>query len=222
MARPVICNYLKTVSHYKPFDKRFIESVFSVTLFNFLSLYLTELFVLLNEMFALMLQTQYTTTFFMGKSVLWYNFHSWSKELARFNFLFVCSEVILFKSLNLKYIIFVCFPSVCKYLLFTYVSGTLGGDFLSAQLNYRGKVELYHPLNEFRGIESELSSCLWDKTAKFDDAKISRYTVFKVYGHLLIIHFVLVFKKWLSGVMLCIKLDKRLHMWWFPFSGCKL
>ena len=53
------------------------------------------------------------------------------------------------------FLLFVCL-SGCEYLLFPCVSDTLAGDFLSAQLVYRGKVELCHHFFDFRGKESKL------------------------------------------------------------------
>ena len=86
--------------------------------------------------------------------------------------------------------------SECKYLLFPCVSDTLAGDFLSAQLIYRGKFELCHPLYDFRGKnEMIFRGCcrprllksakiiphvFETKPRKFGDAKISHCTLFTI------------------------------------------
>ena len=104
---------------------------------------------LLNRMFAFM----FTTSCFMARSVVWHNVTS--KQDRHFIVLFW--TVISFNRLNVNVLVlFVCL-SDCKYLLFRCVSDTLAGDFLSAQLIYRGKVKLcHHPLYDFRGKESKL------------------------------------------------------------------
>ena len=91
-------------------------------------------------------------------------------------------------------------PSECKYVLFVCLSVRLqvssirlAGDFLSAHLFYRGKVELCHLLYEFRGeiifhghhlprkLKSAKNNSLVFETKprKFGDAKITHYTVIK-------------------------------------------
>ena len=85
-------------------------------------------------------------------------------------FLFVCFFVVFFFVLFCLCFVFCCFffffffffvfvlfyMSDCKYVIFSCVSDTFAGDFLSAQLIYQGKVELCHPLHDFRGKESKL------------------------------------------------------------------
>ena len=67
------------------------------------------------------------------------------------HFIVLFRTVISFNRLNVNmFFLFVCL-SDCKYLLFPCVSDTLAGNFLSAQLIYRGKVELCYPLYNFRG-----------------------------------------------------------------------
>ena len=65
----------------------------------------------------------------------------------------VCKYVLFF--FVVVFFFFFCL-SDCKYLLFPCVSDSLAGDFLSAQSIYRGKVELCHPLHDFRGKELKL------------------------------------------------------------------
>ena len=88
---------------------------------------------------------------------------------------------------------------ICSFCLFfvsarlqvsfiPFISDTLAGDFLSALLIYRGKVELCHPPLSFlaeknRNYFSKLKSAKINhhvfetKPRKFGDAKISHYTV---------------------------------------------
>ena len=55
-----------------------------------------------------------------------------------------------------KYDLFVCLSVRLQESYISCVSDTLAEDFLSAQLFYRGKVELCHPLYDFRGQKSKL------------------------------------------------------------------
>ena len=101
---------------------------------------------LLNRMFAFMLHSEHTTSCFMAKSVIWHKVTS-KQDIVLF------WTGILFNHLNVNMFFLFVFLSDCKYLLFLYDSDTLAGDFLSAQLIYPGKVELRHPLYDFRGKE---------------------------------------------------------------------
>ena len=72
------------------------------------------------------------------------------------HFIVLFWTVIFFNCLNVNMLfLFVCL-SDCKYLLFPCVSDTLVEYFLSAQLIDWRKVELCHPLYDFRGKESKL------------------------------------------------------------------
>ena len=112
-------------------------------------IHVIDLVSLLNRMFAFM----FTTSCFMAKSVLWHNVTS---KLDR-HFIVLFWTVNLFNRLNVKMLfLFVCL-SDCKNLLFCCISDTLAWDFLSAELIYRGKVELcHHPLYDFHGKELKL------------------------------------------------------------------
>ena len=55
-----------------------------------------------------------------------------------------------------KYVLFVCLSVRVQVTFIRCVSDTFAGEFLSAQLFYRGDVELCHPLYDFRGKESKL------------------------------------------------------------------
>ena len=126
------------------------SDILSVTLINFLLLlHVIVLVSLLNRMFAFM----FTTSCFIAKSVVWHNVTS--KQDRHYIVLFW--TVISFNRLNVNMLfLFVCLLD-CKYPLFRCVSDTLAGDFLSAQLIYRGKVELcHHPLYDFRGKRIEI------------------------------------------------------------------
>ena len=111
------------------------------------------------RMCAFVLHSEYTTTCFIASSVVGHNFQSSSNKQARqtFHYFFLNSPFI--QPSEWKFILFV-FLSVCRtyYILVPCVSDTLARDFLSAQLIYRGKVELCHPFYDFRGKESTLFS----------------------------------------------------------------
>ena len=74
------------------------------------------------------------------------------------HFIVLFCTVILFNRLNVNnYVLFVCFSVRLQVSFNAFVSDTLARDFLSAQLIYRGKVELCHPtIYGFRGKESKL------------------------------------------------------------------
>ena len=93
-----------------------------------------------------------------------------------------------------KYVLFVCLSVSPQVSLFHCVSDTLARDFLSPQLIFRGKVELYHLLYDFRGktiktifrggcqrrkLKSMKNNLqvFQTKPKKIGDAKISNYTV---------------------------------------------
>ena len=126
-----------------------------------------------------MLHSEYTTSCFMANKQARQTFHC-----------FVLNSHFIQLS-ECKYIRFVCL----SVRLYPCVSDTLAGDFLSAQLIYRVKVELCHTLYDFHGITEiifrgrcrprKLKSAknnphvFQTKPRKFGDAKISHYTVWK-------------------------------------------
>ena len=61
-----------------------------------------------------------------------------------------------FQPSECKYVIFVCLSVRLQVSFIRCVSDTLADFFFSAQLFYRGKVELCHPLYYFRRKESKL------------------------------------------------------------------
>ena len=89
----------------------------------------------------------------MAKSVV----YDTTEQASKTDILLFCSEQSFYSTVSFvnMFLLFVCL-SDCKYLLFRCVSDTLAGDFLSAQLIYRGKVELCHPLYDFREKNSKL------------------------------------------------------------------
>ena len=104
-------------------------------------------------MFAFILHSKYTTSCLMAKSVIWHNFQSSSNKQA--------SQKFHYFVLNSHFIQ----PSECKYVLFVCLSVRLQVSFiplhfryfgLRFSLIYRGKVQLYHPLYDFRRKESKL------------------------------------------------------------------
>ena len=98
----------------------------------------------MNRMFAFILQSEYTTSCFMAKSVVWHN----EKDISLF-----CSEQSFYSTARM-YVLFVCL-SDCKYLLFHCVSN--GRRFSFRTVDHREKVELCHPQYDFRGKESKLN-----------------------------------------------------------------
>ena len=80
-----------------------------------------------------------------------------NKQASKTDISLFCSEQsFVFNRLNVNMLfLFVCL-SDCKYLLFVAFQILWAGVFLSASLFYRGKVELCHPLYDFRGKESKL------------------------------------------------------------------
>ena len=128
--------------------------------------------------------------------------------------------VILFNCLNINMFFLLVCLSDCKYLLFPCVSDTLAGDFLSEQLLYWGKLELCHPLYDFRGkkIEIIFRECcrprkiksakinphvFETKPRKFGDAKISHFTVSQRCGSLWSFKCNCAVTKWARDVALC-------------------
>ena len=113
-----------------------------------------------------MLHSEYTTSCFMAKSVIWHNLTS-KQDKTLF-----CSEQSLYQPSECKYVLFVC--------LSVRLQVTLARDFLSALLIYRGKIEII-----FRGrcrprkLKSVKNNrhVFQTKPRKFGDAKISHYTV---------------------------------------------
>ena len=69
---------------------------------------------LLNRMFAFMLHSEYITSCFMAKSVVWHDFQGSSHKQAGQMFHCFVLTVIFFQPSEWKYVLFVCF----KYLLF--------------------------------------------------------------------------------------------------------
>ena len=128
-------------------------------LFSFVVVFDTHVIVLvslLNRMFAFVLHSEYTTSCFMAKSVIWHNFQSSRNKQARQTFhCFILNSHFIQPS-ECKYVLFACLSVRMQIFLFPCASDTLAGDFLSAQLIYRGKFELCHPLYDFRGKESKL------------------------------------------------------------------
>ena len=142
-------------------------------------------------MFAFMLHTEYTTSCFMAKRVVWHNFTSKQDK----HFIVLFWTAILFNRLNVNmFFLSVCL-SDCKYLLFPCISDTLAGDFLYAQLIYQGKV-IVPPILRFsrkrleffffcgrcrpRKLKSAKNNphVFETKPRKFGDAKISHCTIF--------------------------------------------
>ena len=134
--------------------------------------------------------------FYGKKSVVWHNVTS--KQGKHVIVLFWTA--ILFNRLNVNMLfLFVCL-SDCKYLIFPCISDTLAGDFLYAQLIYRGKVVVPPTLRFsrkrheiiFRGhcrprkLKSAKNNphVFETKPRKFGDAKISHYTVCKEFSNL--------------------------------------
>ena len=115
-----------------------------------------------------MLHSEYTTSCFIAKSVVWHNVTS--KQDKTFYCFVVNSHCIQ--------------PSECKYVLLVCLSVrlqvTLARDFLSAVLIYRGKIEI---IFRWRCRPRKLKSAINNrhvfqtKPRKFGDAKISHYTV---------------------------------------------
>ena len=78
------------------------------------------------------------------------------EQASKTDFSLFCSEQSFFQPSECKYVLFVCLSVRLQVSFIPCVSDTLAGDFLSAQMIYRGKVELCHPLNKFCGKESKL------------------------------------------------------------------
>ena len=136
-----------------------------------------------------MLHSEYTTSCFMAKSVIWHNVQGSSHKQAGQTFHYFVLTVI-FSTVWMK----ICYFCLFQVSFIPCISDTLVGDFLSAQVIYRGKVEFCHPLNNFCGHESKLffvDSANHDnysaknkihvfetKPWKYGNAKISHYMVF--------------------------------------------
>ena len=101
--------------------------------------------------FTCMLHSEYTTSCFRAKCMAQCN----KQARQTFHCLVLNSHFIQPSECKYVFFLFVCL-SDCKYLLFRCISDTLAGDFLFAQLIYRGKVELCHPHYDFHGKESKL------------------------------------------------------------------
>ena len=144
---------------------------------------------LLNRMFAFMLHSEYITSCFMAKRVIWHDFQGSSHKQAGQTFHCFVQTVIFFSTVWMK---------ICSFRLFQVsfipcVSDTLVGDSLSAQLIYRGKVvfathsTIFTDTNQNyisrtckpRKLKSAKNKLLVfrQKPRKFGDAKISHYTV---------------------------------------------
>ena len=162
-----------------------------------LLLYLTHILVLvslLNRIFEFMLHSEYTTSCFMAKSVVWHNFQSSRNKQARQTFhCFV---------LNSHFIQL----SECKYLLFACLSVRMQESFIPLHFRYFGRRFSFRSVDLSREIQA-VPPTLWfsrkrikiifrgrcwprklksakinpyvfeTKPRKFGDAKISHYTV---------------------------------------------
>ena len=93
---------------------------------------------------------------FYGEKCCMTQLQSSSNKQARQTFHWFVLNSHFIQPSECKYVLFACFLAECKYRLFPCVSDISAGDFLSAQLIYRGKFELCHPLYDFRGKESKL------------------------------------------------------------------
>ena len=103
---------------------------------------------LLNRMFAFMLHSECTTSCFMAKSVVWYDFQSLSNKQARQTF-----HWFVLNSHFIK-------PSECKYVPFACLSARMQVSFIPLRFRYFGrKFELCHPLYDFSGKQ-------WGSTIK--------------------------------------------------------
>ena len=109
---------------------------------------------LLNWMVAFMLNSEYTTSSFKAKSIVRHNFQSSSSKQARQTFHWFVVNSHFIQPSERKYVLIACLSVRLQVLFIPLRSNTLAGDFLSAQLIYRGKVKLFLPLYDFRGKES--------------------------------------------------------------------
>ena len=128
------------------------DPIYSVSRwFIFFCCYVIVLVSLLNRMFAFVLHPEYITSRFMAKRVVWHNFQSSSKKQARQTFhCFVLNSYFIQPS-ECKDVPFVCVSVRLQVSFIPLRFRYFVGAFLSAQLIYRGKVELCHPFDDFRG-----------------------------------------------------------------------